>query len=371
MDDSDSPSIGSDSPSIGSDSRTSGRSFILLLLLVFSAFLIATVPLPLAADEKGMIGKETGSAPNAVSDKVAKPTAEEFQTAAARGRAAKEQGLYRDAEALLKNAVDMGRAAELPKKALLIPLNDLAGAYRHLGKLDQAETAYQEVLQILTDLDGANAVGYATVLDNLAQVYAMQGKLAQCEKMQKESIVIYGKSPDPRAKREKAIVIANLAQTYIDQKKYVEAESAFKDALALLDEMDPDSPQVAILYDNYSQLYRKQGKPEEAVAMQEKALKLLEKGLGKNHPEVAIALNNIAGTYYDLDRKPEAEQSLKRALEINEKVFGAESRQATNSLSSLVNFLRKCGKENDAARYEARQLADPRSKPILPPPNKP
>lgn len=349
-------------------SRVSARTSYPLAFVVLSALLIATVPLPLSADEKGATDSK---APSAVSEKQAEEIVHKFQETAARGRAAKEQGQYREAEVLLKAAVDQAKTMEFPQKALLVPLNDLAGTYRHLGKLDHAQIAYKEVLQILNNLDGKNSVGYATVLDNLAQVYALQGKLDLCEQMQKESIYIYGKSPDPRAKVEKAIVVANLAQTYIEEKKYVEAESAFKDALELFEEMDPDSPQVAILYDNYSQLYRKQNKPKEALVMQEKAVKLLEKGLGKNHPEVAIALNNIAGTYYDVDRKAEAEQALKRALEINEKVFGAESKQATASLASLVNFLRKCGKESDAAQYEARMPADPTAGTSLRVPHKP
>lgn len=297
-----------------------------------------------------------------------------FKELVDKGAAAKTQGQYRDAERYLKEAIDAGQASGVTRDLMLVPLNDLAGTYRHLNKLTEAEATYKDVLKLLTELNATASIGYATVLDNLAQVYSLQGDLQQCEKMQKEAIAIYSKSSDVRAKNEKAIAMANLAQTYVDEKKYGEAESAFKEALAVFEEIAPESPQIAILYDNYAGLYRKQEKPIEALVLQEKALKLLEKGLGKGHPEVAIALVNISQTYFTLGRNPEAEQALKRSLEINERVFGASSEQTADTLYKLIKFYKVTGRPSDAKQFEARLMqsgtAPVRNSPV-PIPHKP
>lgn len=336
------------------------------LMFALLTLMLVLAGMPAALSAPGGGGGQPAS--HVVAQAKSESDADRFAELVKGGNAAKSKGMYRDAEKLLKEAVDVGLAARVSKAEMLVPLNNLAGTYMQLGKLSEAEATYKEVLSTLEELKMRNNMSYATVLDNLAQVYSRKGDLTQCEDMQREAIEIYGKSDNPNARQEQAIAMANLAQTYVDEKKYALAESSFRAALKTLEELAPDSPMVAILLDNYSALYRKQGKPGEALELQERSVKLLEKTLGRNHPEMAIALSNVAFTYKTMHRDAEAKDCLQRALEINEKAFGASSEQATASLKRLISFLKETDKPAEAKQYELRLL---QSGGTISPPHKP
>ncbi len=332
------------------------RIEVALLALVLG---LSCSPLSLSAPVSAQPAKPVDvqrRAPQVVAQTKSEPDAGKFAELVRSGSLAKSRGMYREAEKLLKEAVDIGLATKLEKAQMLVPLNNLAGTYMQLGKLTEAEATYKDVLTALEELNMRQNMSYATVLDNLGQVYSRKGDLTQCEQMQREAIEIYAKSDNPNARQEQAIAMANLAQTYVEEKKYALAESNFRTALKTLEDLAPESPTVAILLDNYSALYRKQGKFAEALEQQERAVKLLEKTLGRNHPEVAIALSNIAFTYSKLHRETEARDCLDRALEINEKAFGANSVPATASLKRIIEFLRSTDKVSEAKQYELRLL---------------
>ncbi len=330
--------------------------------VAFLAFVLVLVcaPVSLSAPAASSSPASTPTvqrrAPQVVAQAKSEPDAERFNELVRSGGIAKSRGMYREAEKLLKEAVDIGLATKVEKTQMLVPLNNLAGTYMQLGKLTEAEATYKDVLGALEELKMRHNMSYATVLDNLGQVYSRKGDLVQCEQMQREAIEIYAKSDNPNARQEQAIAMANLAQTYVEEKKFALAESNFRAALKTLEDLDPDSSIVAILLDNYSALYRKQGKFAEALEQQERAVKLLEKTLGRNHPEVAIALSNIAFTYTKLHRETEAKDCLERALEINEKAFGTNSAPATASLGRMIAFLRSTNKASEAKQYELRLL---------------
>jgi tetratricopeptide (TPR) repeat protein len=81
----------------------------------------------------------------------------------------------------------------------------------------------------------------------------------------------------------------------------------------------PDHPDTAMSLNNLAELYRSQGRYDEAEPMYKRALEIYEKALETDHPDVATFLENMSFLYKKLNRNAEAEQCIKRAQEIRSK----------------------------------------------------
>jgi tetratricopeptide (TPR) repeat protein len=80
-------------------------------------------------------------------------------------------------------------------------------------------------------------------------------------------------------------------------------------ALAIDEEQLGDRhPDTAIDLNNLTELYRSQGKYEQAEPLYQRALVLLEEWLGGRHPTTLIVRSNYAGLLRDVGRAAEAEQ---------------------------------------------------------------
>ena len=80
----------------------------------------------------------------------------------------------------------------------------------------------------------------------------------------------------------------NLAALYADQGRYADAEPLYKRALAIREKaLGPDHPDVATSLNNLAELYRDQGRYADAEPLYKRALAIYEKALGPDHPNVA------------------------------------------------------------------------------------
>ena len=123
---------------------------------------------------------------------------------------------------------------------------------------------------------------------------------------------------DPRL----ATSLNNLAELYRVQGQYAEAEPLYRRALAIWEKaLGPEHPDVAAGLNNLAELYRAQGQYAEAEPLFQRALAIWEKAHGPEHPDVAQSRNNLAALYGAQGRYAEAEPLYKRALAIWEKAL--------------------------------------------------
>ena len=85
-----------------------------------------------------------------------------------------------------------------------------------------------------------------------------------------------------------------------------------------------DLPDTASSLNNLAELYRSQGRNEDAEPLYDEALSITRRVLGADHPDKAGSLNNPSGLYYAQGRYSEAVPLYKEAVEIVERVLGAE-----------------------------------------------
>ena len=183
-----------------------------------------------------------------------------------------------------------------------------------LGRLDEAEAAAQEALELLKSRDPSDP-RHLTLLDLLGNLRSRQGKPQEAE-------------PLRRAAWERAV-----AQVGADHPMTVAFENNFATALSEL------------------------GRDAEAIPLRRHVLEVRSRELGAAHPNVAMATNNLAFSLRRAGQLDEAETLFREALATREKLLGETHRDTLVSASGLANLLIQRGKGAEAEAMHRRVLA--------------
>jgi tetratricopeptide (TPR) repeat protein len=207
----------------------------------------------------------------------------------------------------LKHAGDFSGAMHVAKKALDIATtrhgrehvntanvcHDIGGILRSMGDCQNAQRWYEEGLRVRVAQLGRrhpltasslNSLGmlFAEVEDYENAIAAMQAAL---------DIMMQCKGPDDRDTLTDAV---NLASVYLSAGKVAEgAELAIGAMQRTERRCGGVSTEAAMAYEVVANAYTKQGKYDDALAYQEKALAIFERHDGPDSYHGAIALNNI------------------------------------------------------------------------------
>src|ERR1039457_913697 len=126
------------------------------------------------------------------------------------------------------------------------------------------------------------------------------------------------------------------------QGRYDQAVVAEKKALQVAEQnVGPDHPDVAQSVNNLAELYTAQGQYAQAEPLYKRSLAIWEKALGPDHPDVATSLNNLAGLYRAQGQYAQAEPLYKRSLAIREKALGPDHPDVARSLNNLAGTVRR------------------------------
>src|SRR5262249_3154685 len=96
-----------------------------------------------------------------------------------------------------------------------------------------------------------------------------------------------------------------------------------------------EHPDTATCLNNLAELYCKQHKYDDALALHQRSLAIREKVLGPKHPDVAVSLNNLAALYDDQGNYDKALPLYERAVAICEEALGSEHPYTEISHKSL------------------------------------
>jgi len=131
--------------------------------------------------------------------------------------------------------------------------------------------------------------------------------------------------------------LAWVAEVYKAQGKYDQAEPLCRRSLGIVEKsLGPEHSDVGASLNNLAELYRAQGKYDEAEPLYRRSLAIRERALGPEHPDVATSLNNFAGLYCDQSKYDQAEPLYRRSLAIREKVLGPDHPDVAQSLNNLA-----------------------------------
>ncbi|MBI5774492.1 MAG: tetratricopeptide repeat protein [Verrucomicrobia bacterium] len=231
-----------------------------------------------------------------------------------------------------------------PKDAKLVEtLKHMGVLYLGSERFAQGEAAYQRLLDIRRQQHPRGHLDVAVAQLDVAEACLLQGKFSEAEQIllpaQKTVELKFGKY-SPQA----SFPLLHLGRSYTGLKKYAGAEEALKRALKQAE--NPESKVslekwgdpalstgrlvrrsylanyrlVAQILESLAELYKQQGKLDEAEAAYKKTIATMEKRLKPGDPSLAHIYNNFGVFYKQTQQLPEAEAYVRRALEIEELV---------------------------------------------------
>ena len=267
-------------------------------------------------------------------------------------------GRYSEAVPLQERALKIFEKAS-DDLAVAAIANDLAGSYKRLNRLEDAEALDNRAIEILRRELGPNHPEIAMSLNNLAEVYREQGRYAEAEDSYKRALAIAEKAFGPVDERV-AQVLTNLAVINVIQGRPADAEPLAQRPLTIWERaVGPDHPKVADTLLAIASILEERGRFRDAEPLYRRALSIEEKTFGPNHPDVAIVLSRLSALYWRgrLGRLADAEQLQRRAIGIFESSLGPNHPAVATELINLAAGFERQGRLADAEPLYKRALA--------------
>jgi tetratricopeptide (TPR) repeat protein len=228
-----------------------------------------------------------------------------------------KEGRSKEAIAAYERAVKI-RQEELKPGLLALSesLNGLGNAYFSTGNVAAADDTVRKGLGIREDNLPVDAPEIAESQNCLAPISFQLGDAKQSEQLYKSSLAIYEQKSMDSA--ETANVRNNLASLYAAEGKYGEAEPLMKWSLSSEEKIYGGThPELGLISNNLGELYRLQKKWPDAEAYLKTANHIYEQSPSLvNSPLRATVLNNLALTYSAEHKNEKAELCYKSALKI-------------------------------------------------------
>lgn len=302
-------------------------------------------------------------------------------------------GLYRQAQGLLTQAVDIRRRAPgVRDPQTLHSMDELGWILNREGHYPEAEKLQRETLEMRRRVLGAEHPDTLKSMTNLAGTLVQEARYPEAEKLQRETLAIQRRVLGPthpetlrsmsslgngfyRAGRLKEATefqraaldlqrsvlgpehldtlrsMQVLANTLIREGIYSEAEGLQRQTLETRRRiLGPAHPDTLIMMTDLAVALKRQGHYAEAEKLERDALEIEKRVLGPEHPSTLMAMNNLAGTLSSEGRPAEAEGFLRAALEVQRRVLGPEHPESLRSMSNIATCLRKQGHYADAAK---------------------
>jgi len=115
-------------------------------------------------------------------------------------------------------------------------------------------------------------------------------------------------------------------------------------------------PDTAKTYDYMGELYKKLANFDKALAYLEKARKIQEKILGKNHPDIATTYNYIGEVYYVHGDYVTALKYAKKSKTIREEKLGINNLLTAFTYNDIGLYFKKLGDYQNALKYYKKAL---------------
>ena len=200
--------------------------------------------------------------------------------------------------------------------------NNLAGAYKDVGRFGEAIELYKRVLADQERILAPDHPDTLTARNNLAVAYRYVGRFGEAielfERVLADRVRVLGPDhPDTLTTRN------NLAGAYHFAGRFGEAIELFERVLADQEQvLGPDHPATLTTCNNLACAYDSAGRFGEAIELYERVLADQEQVLGPDRPETLDVRDNLAGAYDSVGRLAEAIDAWEKLLPDCQRVLG-------------------------------------------------
>lgn len=139
------------------------------------------------------------------------------------------------------------------------------------------------------------------------------------------------------------------------QERFAEAEPYAREALALGEVVfGPEHENVGYFLRNLAELHNLQGRPNAAVPLMERAVRVFRGTFGEDNTTVAVTLVRLASTYDATGRRVEAENLGRYGLEILQGIYDADHPTMAPALQLLASIYLDTGRYVESAEMQVR-----------------
>jgi tetratricopeptide (TPR) repeat protein/tRNA A-37 threonylcarbamoyl transferase component Bud32 len=193
----------------------------------------------------------------------------------------------------------------------------------------------------------------ASYLNNVGVLAESEGKYDEAREHHQQALAILealgGDEPDV------GIALNSLGNVAKSQAKYAEAREYYQRALVVWERtLGPEHPTVAKVIANLGSVAHADGNYAEANEYLLRSLAIYEKALGPEHPDITLPLTTLGEAAWREGKYDESRQYQERALAIKEKAFGPDHKSVAISLGNLGMLARKQGKFDEARGHLLR-----------------
>ncbi|TVQ52862.1 MAG: tetratricopeptide repeat protein [Spirulina sp. DLM2.Bin59] len=230
-------------------------------------------------------------------------------------------------------------------------INNLAELYRLQGRYKVAEKRYLEALSIDAKVLSPSDPQVCSHLNNLGLVYWEMEKHKDAELilLKVENIARHNLSSDDP---DLGIYINNLANVYLSQKEYSRAEKLYIEAKeieeARKDISQHENRQLATYLNNLAQLYLEKNQYKKSDFFYKKVLDIFKNTLRPNHPDFFTLFNNFALLSKRQERYQDAEYFFIKALDIGHANLSKQHPHVLRTTEGLLSLYRNQQKYSEA-----------------------
>ena len=267
-------------------------------------------------------------------------------------------GMPQLALTLSESVTQAGEALGPGHPDALASRNNLAGAYRKAGRLDEAIPLYEQTLKDFVILLGTNHPLTLTTQNNLANAYCDAGRLDEAiplfeQTLKDRSRTLGPNHPQTLTSRN------NLASAYQATGRLDEAIPMFEQTLKDFENLlGTNHPLTLTTQDNLASAYQATGRLDEAIPLFEQTLADRTRTLGPNHPQTLLSSNNLAGAYWHAGRLDEAIPMFEQTLKDFENLLGTNHPLTLTTQDNLAIAYRTAGRLDEAIPLFEQTLED-------------
>ena len=236
--------------------------------------------------------------------------------------------------------------------------NNLAIAYKSVGRFGEAIDAWEELLPDCQRVLGADHPDTLSVGNNLALVYDSVGRFGEAielfEQVLADRVRVLGDdNPYTLSVRN------NLAIAYYSVGRFGEAIELFEQVLAERERLlGPDHPDTLTVRNNLAGAYDSAGRFGEAIELYEQVLAERERLLGADHPDTLTGRSNLASAYYSVGRFGEAIDAWEELLPDCQRILGADHPDTLSVRNNLALAYKSVGRFGEAIELFEQVLAE-------------
>jgi eukaryotic-like serine/threonine-protein kinase len=260
-------------------------------------------------------------------------------------------GLYSQGTAILRQAVDLDRAALGPEhRDTLRAKAALGHCVEHEGHLPEAEKIDRETLGAAARVLGANHRTTLQTEANLASTLDSEGQLAESDRIYRETLAFQQRNfgnDDP----DTLETMRGLGWTLTDRGQYADAEKLYRQGLEIQERvLGPENPETLTAMEQLGTVLGLEKRNAEAEAFLRPALEIQRRVLGPEHQNTLATMNHLGIILQQENKYDEAEALYRTVAEAMSRTLGPENRNTLLAKLNIATVKDKTGQFAEAER---------------------